>query len=692
MCLESALRGEGAVVSPASTPDGSPLPNEQALRAAGMGVFDWDLRTGALVWDESLMDLFGYDESTFGRTIESFTARLHSDDRAGVAGRIDRAIATCGQYAAEYRVVRPDESIRWVTARGMALPGPDRRAGRLIGAAFDSTLHRGEELRLARMLESMPTAYFAVDREWRFTYVNAEAERVLASNRDTLLGGVIWELFPFAVGSDFERHYRGAMESGEPVSFEAYYPPPLDAWYEVRAWPNPDGLSVFFLDVTQRRLAQDRDRDARRRAELAARASTELVETLDAERAVGALARIVVPSLADWCVVSLVEEHQSRREPAMRDVGAWHDDPLVRPLVQEYGRLRMQSIAEHSYLARAVRTGEPVLLTTDTTAAIQAVLGSAEARELLGRLAPGSQAILPVRGRGRTLGALTMFRDEGREPLDDDDLVLARDLAARAGLALDNARLYRQQQQMAEGLQRALLTVPPAVPGAQVAVRYVPAAEAARVGGDWYDVFAQPDGTTCVVIGDVVGHDIVAAAAMGQVRSLLRGIAVATGAGPADVLTQVDRALRTLRSEAMGTVLTARLEPTADDRAAGRTRVRWSSAGHPPAMVVHADGTVHVLSGAGHDPMLGILPDLPRHEAQVVLPPGATLVLYTDGLIERRDQSLREGLPVLRDALAGLAGLAPEDLCDALLARLLPPQPADDVAVVAVRWAPEPPL
>ena len=106
----------------------------------------------------------------------------------------------------------------------------------------------------------MKSAFFALDRDWRFTYVNAEAERVLPRTREELLGGSIWELFPAAVGSDFEEHYRGAMATGEERVFEAYYPAPLDAWYEVRAWPSPDGLSVYFLDVTERRAAEERAR------------------------------------------------------------------------------------------------------------------------------------------------------------------------------------------------------------------------------------------------------------------------------------------------------------------------------------------------------------------------------------------------------------------------------------------------
>ena len=144
--------------------------------------------------------------------------------------------------------------------------------------------------------------------------------------------------------------------------------------------------------------------------------------------------------------------------------------------------------------------------------------------------------LLPLRARGRTLGLLTALPRAGQRRPGDEDLATAQDVADRAGLALDNARLFAAQQQLAEGLQRSLLTEPPQPDHGEIAVRYLPAAEAAQVGGDWYDAFLQPGGATMLVIGDVVGHDTEAAAAMGQLRGLLRGIATYSDAGPGRVL------------------------------------------------------------------------------------------------------------------------------------------------------------
>ncbi|WP_345712356.1 PAS domain-containing protein, partial [Kineococcus glutinatus] len=223
-----------------------------AVDAAGIGSFDWDLRTDRLRWDDHLVALFGYERDGFDETFEAFETRVHPDDRARVAAALQGAIQARGGFEAEYRIVRHDGALRWIHARGRVLLDADGSPSRLIGAALDTTAGREADARLGRLLESMSAAFYSLDAEWRFSYVNAEAERLLGRPRGELLGGVVWELFPWAAGSDFETHFRAAVATGEPRAFEAYYPPPLDAWYELRAWPGPDGLSVYFLDITAR--------------------------------------------------------------------------------------------------------------------------------------------------------------------------------------------------------------------------------------------------------------------------------------------------------------------------------------------------------------------------------------------------------------------------------------------------------
>ncbi|MEO6711833.1 MAG: GAF domain-containing SpoIIE family protein phosphatase, partial [Mycobacteriales bacterium] len=334
---------------------------------------------------------------------------------------------------------------------------------------------------------------------------------------------------------------------------------------------------------------------------------------------------------------------------------------------------------------RAVRTAQPVVVPTGAAAAVAAVLRPGTARELIAALAPESVALFPLHARGRTLGLLSLYNGATRGAPTAADLSTAGEVAARAGLALDNVRLYSQQRMLAEELQRALLTAPPQPDHLQIVVRYEAAVEAAQVGGDWYDAFLQPDGATVLVIGDVVGHDTAAAAAMGQLRSLLRGIAAHTGVGPAGILRGVDEVLQTLQIETTATAVVARLEQSGDERSRGLTRLRWSNAGHPPPMVINPDGTVAVLAGPDADLLLGIDPTSRRIESEVALDRGATVLLYTDGLVERRGQSLDDGLMRLRALLVDIAALPLEELCDEILARMLPERRDDDVALVAVR-------
>lgn len=437
-------------------------------------------------------------------------------------------------------------------------------------------------------------------------------------------------------------------------------------------------------DVVERRALEERTAGLARRAQLVADVMTELTETLDPEVAVARLAQLVVPTLAEWCIVTLVEDDGSPA-PRMRDIGWWHADPDRRDLVAEYANLRLRSLLPGSFLEQALTAREAVVVQPDAAPEVHRVFRPSRARDIIDALAPSAGAVLPIRGRGRTVGLLTLFRGERHGDFTPEELRTCGKVAAAAGLALDTARLYHAQRRIAEGLQRVMLTAPPEPERLRIAVRYVPATEAAQVGGDWYDAFVQADGATVVVVGDVVGHDLVAAAAMGQVRSMLRGIGVATGAGPAPLLTQVDTTIHRLRSRTVASLVVARVEGAG---ATGRVTVRWSNAGHPPPMVLHPDGRVEVLSADASDLLLGVVPDVARREHTVGLPPGATLLLYTDGLVERRTESLRDGLDRLARTLRGLAGLDPEVLCDEVLARSLPAHADDDVAIVAVRAEP----
>ena len=651
-----------------------------AVDAAGIGTFDWDLRTGELTWDTRLIEMFGYDAGSFGGTIEAFNERVHPDDLPRVTDALQASITSLGDYEAEYRVVWPTGETRWVQARGRTLRDDDGGAARVLGAAYDTTAERAAGLRVTRVLEAMPAGFYSLDREWRFTHVNAEAERLLGRSREELLGQELWTAFPATLNGVFEESYREAVRTGVPVHFDAHYPAPLDGWYELRAWPSPEGLSVYFLEVTERRRVQDRAERGAQRLALLAQVSAELAGALDAQTATAHLPRLVVPALADWCIVTVVDP-----DGRPRDVGHWHADPAARPLVERYAALRIDAMPVTAPLTRALLTGEAVM---ERTAAVIDLLPDGEARDLLTALGPESAVALPLRGRDRTLGVMTLYFRRGWGPREED-LATAQDVADRAGLALDNARLYGQQQALAEGLQRSLLTEPPEPDHAEIAVRYLPAAEAARVGGDWYDAFLQPGGSTMLVIGDVVGHDTEAAAAMGQLRGLLRGIATYSDAGPGEVLRGLDASMALLQTRVMATATVARFEQTDDERVRGVTRMRWANAGHLPPLVTHPDGSVTELASWRGDLLLGVDPRARREESVVTLDRGATVLLFTDGLIERRDADLDAGMARLREALRELADRPLQELLDEVIDRLVDGRPEDDVAIVAVRLHPQ---
>jgi PAS domain S-box-containing protein len=285
---------------------------------------------------------------------------------------------------------------------------------------------------------------------------------------------------------------------------------------------------------------------------------------------------------------------------------------------------------------------------------------------------------VPTVEDGAVTGVVVSFRDL-------TDRLAARRQAAELRRVTERAA---QQRALSDRLQQALLTPPPEPDHLQVAVRYRPAAHGAQVGGDWYDAFLQPDGATVLVIGDVVGHDSDAAAAMGQLRGLLRALAYDNDEPPSATLSRTEHVARGLAVSTLATVVLARIERHPDVPVVGTRVLRWSNAGHLPPVLLAADGSTTLLE-TRPDLMLGIDPDAPRTDHTAELVDGHTLLLVTDGLVERRDADLDEGLAALQEALRDLGGTSLEELCDTLLERMLPVDGADDVAIVAVRAHPE---
>ncbi|MFB7599098.1 PP2C family protein-serine/threonine phosphatase [Streptomyces sp. NPDC056160] len=286
---------------------------------------------------------------------------------------------------------------------------------------------------------------------------------------------------------------------------------------------------------------------------------------------------------------------------------------------------------------------------------------------------------VPLTVRGTVYGNLYLADKHDGTPFGDDDEALLTALASAAGVSIENARLYEHLKRATEQFQRRMLPVLPDLAPLRIEARYEPASELPRLGGDWYDATPLPDGAVFVVVGDVTGHDVEAAPLMGQIRNMLRALAFDRCGPPSLVVDTLDRALSTYGDPTAATLVAARIEHEAG---VGYT-VRWTNAGHPPPLLVTADGTVHVLAPEQHGIPVGVDPALPRPDHSRPLPWASTLLLFTDGLIERRGQDIDAGLRQLAERAATLATAPLHALCDALITRR--DAYDDDVALLALR-------
>ncbi|WP_139979517.1 SpoIIE family protein phosphatase [Nocardioides litoris] len=496
--------------------------------------------------------------------------------------------------------------------------------------------------------------------------------------------------------SVYEAEYRVVLPDGETIWVGA----------RGRGVAGPDGTAHRLVgaayDVTPRRHAQELLQREATRAALVAEVTSVLSDTLDRNEVAERVVRAVVPGMADWGAVCLAERsgppgraRLANWRGGVRDLGVWHHDPAKRVALTalcRHDRSVLAGIPQVSWLVGAVDGAATHRHVADAARELREGVDDERTLRLLDEMDPVSAVLLPLTWHDVVAGTLVLFRGAGSSPFTAAELALLEEVATRAALALEKAQLYTDQRDLAEGLQRSMLTAPPTPDHLEVEVRYAPASVAAQVGGDWYDVFRQRDGATCLVVGDVVGHDAAAAATMGQLRSLLRGVAVTTDDGPAQVLSRVDEALALLEMETLATAVVARFEQGADQRVAGVTDLRLSNAGHPPPLLVEpcvpgATPQARFLWSERTRPMLGFLPETDRADDVVSLPVGSTVLLFTDGLVERRGESIDTGLDRLRTAVVALirAGVPLAELADRLVERMRPAGAEDDLALVAVR-------
>jgi PAS domain S-box-containing protein len=530
-------------------------------------------------------------------------------------------------------------------------------------------------------METLPAALVRLDPDWTIAYVNSNAETIYGRTREQLVGMDVWEAFPEARGTVIEQSYRAAMDTGEPGTLAVYFEP-LDVHFDVSIWPDAAGLTLFFHDVNDRvrteqaldAALREKDATARRLADLNA-----IALELTAAETVDDLEEIVVGRGLD------VLGSDGGAVVTRDESGGWRmtiSAAMGTVTQAEYGVVPYDTPLPGPWAARNDR----VLLLPTRAAGLAFHPSMARAYENTGR---SGWAFLPLTVRNRRLGCLAVsWTDE--HVVDAEELELLEGFAAQCAQTLDRIRGREAQQAMAaravamsETLQRSLLSAPAQPDSLAVAVRYRPAIQEAQVGGDWYDSFLTSKGILSLVVGDITGHDQQAAAVMGQARNLLRGVAYVLAEPPAAVLSALDRALVDLEVRTFATVLLANIEQTEEQAAAGLRTLRWSNAGHPPPVLLRADGTTTLLETAPNR-MLGIDPTVRRDDHEVVLGAGDLVLLYTDGLVERRGIDLDEGLEWLTSTVADLAGQDSEQLCDILLDHVAE-RAEDDVALLALR-------
>lgn len=558
---------------------------------------------------------------------------------------------------------------------------------------------RYEDL-LATVLESVDAGVYAVNEQGLIVAVNRRGERLLARHAVDLLGQDAHDLLHRdSAGRPAPRSECAvirAMFADRTVS-------QVDTWAErgdgtllpvsslvtpFRVGEETTGAVVVFHHRAEVEAAT-RDVDPAtaplsevERLALLAETTTRLTSTLDSQEALRRLIRLVLPRLADWVVIDLVAENEEvwRTRVVHYEDGALTDrEDLCGPL---------PPIPQDSLLPlpRALRAA---VSTMSTPATYEGRLDSGlavEQRRLFKSTGMHSAIVAPIRGPRETLGALTLGRAERSARFTNDDLALLDDITRRAGIALENARLFQRQRRVAETMQHHLLPKLPVLPGLEATVRYVSAPDASQVGGDWYDMFPLRDGSLALAVGDVVGHDLDAAAGMAQLRNMLRAHAWTQREGPGAIIRQLDDTAMHVTDVSMATVLFGRLEGSA---AAG-WRLRWSNAGHPPPLLIDATGNARFLDKP-HGMLLGTGSSPERTDGTVDLPPRSTLVLYTDGLVEAPGRPLDEGLERLRRHAAALVHRPLEGFCDQLLKRVRSARNEDDIALLVLRVPDRPP-
>ncbi|MFD5843971.1 SpoIIE family protein phosphatase [Streptomyces chartreusis] len=537
------------------------------------------------------------------------------------------------------------------------------------------------------VLHSVREGVLIMDDRRRLALANDEARRLLGLTADAEGRPCV----SLGIGNDLARLFASGRDATDEVHLAQGRLLAVSQRSTDRDG-GPPGSVATLRDTTELRTLTGRADVAQERLKLLYDAGLEIGTTLDVTRTSQELTDFAVPRFADFVSVDLADPVLRGEEPKegradMRRVafqGVRDGSPL-------YPIGKLIRFAPGTPQAFGFGTGRSVLETDLPAFAGWQEQDPANARRLV-RYGFHAMLTVPLRARGVIMGMTTFWRADRPDPFESEDVSLAEELVARAAVSIDNARRYTREHTLSVTLQRSLL--PRALPGQsalEVAYRYLPAQAAqGGVGGDWFDVIPLPGARVALVVGDVVGHGLHAAATMGRLRTAVHNFST-LDLPPDELLGHLDELVNRIdQDEGEGeeevapitgaTCLYAVYDPSTGLCALAR-------AGHLEPALVHPDGRVEFLTVPGGAP-LGLGGSLPFEATEVRLPEGSGLVLYTDGLVEDQGRDIDEGLELLRDALAATPptqGRGPEATCKAVLESMLPERPRDDVALVVAR-------
>ncbi|MEU8520148.1 SpoIIE family protein phosphatase [Streptomyces sp. NBC_01216] len=642
-------------------------------------------------WSLAAQDLLGHrPEDLIGRPA---APALVPDANQGLADQLTRRVHS-GESVVGTLPVRHRDGHQ-VTMEMWIVPETDpqgRPGAMLIAVETSAVLRMRDSLAaLQSLFTQSPIGLATLGPDLRFLRVNDALARMNGVSAVEHLGKRLTEVVPGVNAAALEATMRQVLVRGEAVvDVRRTGRTPADPAHD-RTWscsyaPLLDGsgrrlgLIASLIDITEGQRAQTEVERARHRFALLAEAGTRIGTTLDLRQTAEEVVQVLVPRLADSADVQMLEavlepdEAAASTRGVLRRLAAAFPDPTA-PTAHLVAGQTFQ-IPLGTVYERVVADGRPMNLYHSDLDTLFPDPRTADLRDYLAERI-GSTRLVPMVARGKVLGTVTVTRVKEREPFDEQDHVLIDDLVARAALSMDNARMYTGQREAALTLQRSLTNSDlPRVGGLELTGRYLPASHH-DVGGDWFDVIALPEGRTGLVIGDVMGHGIHAAAVMGQLRTAVRTLA-REGVPPAQLLRSLDAVVCELGEDEMATCVYAVHDPDSGGVVIAR-------AGHPPPAVATADGAISFLEGSLGTPLGTGGREFRTQE--VLLPPGSLLVLYTDGLIEARDRDLDQGMYQLARALSDLDRPLTL-LCEGILDALLPGEPQDDVAVLLARTSP----